>query len=472
MAQPSNLPINHIIIIYQENRSFDNLFGKFPGANGLDQPGAQVPQVDKNGVIYQTLPQPYNAPDEQPGPAGPDQRFPTDLPNAPFLVDQYGPANRLTPDLVHRFYQHQLQINGGRMDRFVAWTDAGGLPMGYYDTKRLASYPYAQSYTLADNFFAAAFGGSMLNHFWLICACTPVWPDAPDDSVVKVAHPEFDVAGNLTGLSSDGEITPDGYAVNTIQPFYHPYEADTAEKDRMPPQTLPTIGDRLSDAGVSWAWYAGGWNDALAGNPDSTFQFHHQPFVYFQRYADDTPEKEEHLKDEDDFLASLDNGTLPAVSFIKPIGENNEHPGYSTVSAGEQHTADLIERVRNSREWGNSAIILTYDEFGGWYDHVPPPVVDRWGPGSRVPMLIISPYARKGYVDHTLYDTTSILKFIEWRYGLQPLSDRDAAANNLVAAFQLPSSGGVSILSLALVIGVASVVCVGILLLWRRALQS
>jgi phospholipase C len=222
---------------------------------------------------------------------------------------------------------------------------------------------------------------------------------------------------------------------------------------------------------VSWAWYAGGWNDALAGNPDKNFQFHHQPFVYFQRYADGTPEKAEHLKDENDFLTSLDDGSLPAVSFIKPIGEENEHPGYSTVSDGEQHAANLIERVKNSSAWKDSAIIVTYDEFGGFYDHVAPPVVDRWGPGSRVPTLIISPYTSKGFVDHTPYDTTSILKLIEWRYGLEPLTDRDAGATNMLAAFQLPESGGVSVrwlVSLTIVV-IAGLMSVGILL-WRRTL--
>lgn len=470
LAQSASVPINHIIVIYLENHSFDNLYGNFLGANGLDQSGAQISRVDKSGVLYQALPQPL---DSSETPPSPDQRFPTDLPNAPFSIDKYLSIDQKTPDLVHRFYQHQLQMDGGRMDRFVAWTDAGGLPMGYYDTKQLPLYPYAQSYTLADNFFHAAFGGSFLNHQWLICACTPVWSDAPDDSVVKVAQPEFDAAGNLTGLPKDGEVTPDGYAVNTVQPFYHPYQADTAEKDRMPPQTLPTIGDRLDDAGVSWAWYAGGWNDALAGKPDKNFQFHHQPFVYFQRYADGSSEKAEHLKDEEDFLTSLNEGTLPAVSFVKPIGEENEHPGYSTVSNGEQHAAELIERVKNSPEWGDSAIVVTYDEFGGFYDHVAPPVIDRWGPGNRVPTLIISPYARKGFVDHTLYDTTSILKFIEWRYGLQPLTDRDAGANNLLGAFQLPESGGISILPMAALtlVGIASVMGVGVFLL-RRVLGN
>ena len=181
LAQPANVPINHIIVIYLENHSFDNLYGEFPGANGLEQPGAQLPQVDKSGMLYHSLPQPLDSSKEPPSP---DQRFPAALlTNAPFPIERYVPLEQPIPDLVHRFYQHQLQMDGGRMDRFVAWTDAGGLPMGYYDTKQLPLYPYARSYTLTDNFFHAAFGGSFLNHMWLVCACTPVWPDAPDDSV-------------------------------------------------------------------------------------------------------------------------------------------------------------------------------------------------------------------------------------------------------------------------------------------------
>ena len=148
--------------------------------------------------------------------------------------------------------------------------------------------------------------------------------------------------------------------------------------------------------------------------------------------------------------------------------------------SSEQHAADLIERMKGSSYWEETAII-TYDDFGGWYDHVPPPVIDRWGPGGRVPMLLISPYARKGFVDHTLYDTTSILTFIEWRYGLQPLTDRDAGANNLLAAFDfddstaatqqgLPNSGGINIPLLGVLLGCAGIASVG-MLLWRRAVQ-
>jgi phospholipase C len=235
-------------------------------------------------------------------------------------------------------------MDGGRMDRYVTWTNAGGLPMGYYDTEQLPLYPYARDYTLADNFFTAAFGGSMLNHFWLICTCTPDWPGAPAD---MVAQPDFDTAGTLSGLPKDGDVTPDGYVVNDVEPFYQPHKVDVGAEDRMPPQTLPTIGERLSDAGVSWAWYAEGWNDALARNPDPTLVFHHQPFVYFEEYAEGTPERSTHLKDEQDFLTSLNDGTLPAVSFIKPDNRHDEHPGEAQVLASEQHVADLIEQMKN-----------------------------------------------------------------------------------------------------------------------------
>src|SRR6185503_14931319 len=131
-AQAPN-PINHIVVIYLENHSFDNLYGNFPGANGIANAGAAATQVDKNGTVYATLPQPINS---NLKPSGPDSRFPADLPNKPFNIDKYVPLSEKTGDLVHRFYQEQYQINDGKMDKFVAWTDAAGLVMGYYDTAK------------------------------------------------------------------------------------------------------------------------------------------------------------------------------------------------------------------------------------------------------------------------------------------------------------------------------------------------
>lgn len=431
-AAPVSTPINHIVVIYMENWSFDALYGLYPGANGLNNAANAAPQVDKTGKVYATLPPIINS---NLKPPGPDTRFPADMPNKPFAINKYVPADQLMGDLVHRFYQEQQQIDGGKMDKFAAISDAGGEVMGYYDTSSLPLWQWAKQYTLSDNFFHAAFGGSFLNHFWLICACSPKYDNAPASLVAKL-----DSSGNLM---QDGAVTPDGYAVNTIQSIQSPHSPSITDTTKLlPVQSLPTIGDRLNDKNISWAWYSGGWNDALAGKADPLFQFHHQPFAYFKQFADGTPQKAQHLKDETDFISDIDSGKLPAVSFFKPLGPDNEHPGYATLQRGEQHIDGILKKLQQSPNWKDTAVIITYDENGGQWDHVAPPKVDKWGPGTRVPTIIISPYAKKGYIDHTQYDTTSILKFIENRYDLQPLADRDAKATDLVGAFNFAAAGG------------------------------
>jgi acid phosphatase len=211
----------------------------------------------------------------------------------------------------------------------------------------------------------------------------------------------------------------------------------------------PTIGDRLTAANLDWAWYAGEWNDAIAYSADAgapeggtlpttdgeNFQYHHQPFVYFAKYADGTPERAAHLKDEQDFVAAAAAGNLPAVSLVKPVGINNEHPGYTDVLSGDNHLLSLISKIKSSPNWKDTAIIITYDEHGGFWDHVAPPTSDKFGPGSRVPTIVISPFAKTGYVDHTPYDTTSILATIEKRWSLQPLATRDQNATPMTASF-------------------------------------
>lgn len=413
--------IQHIVVIYLENHSFDNLYGLFPGADGIAQAKPeQYLQMDLTGKPYQTLP-----PVMEKGKT--DPRFPTDLANKPFAINQYVAADQKTGDLIHRFYQHQEQINGGKLDRFAAVSDAGGLTMGYYDGSKLPLWQYAKRFTLADNFFQAAFGGSFINHHWLICACTPRYDNAPEELKIQ-----FDSQGKRL---KDGAVTPDGYVVNTLQPAYKPYAAKYADPTRrLPPQTQATIADRLNAKNIGWAWYAGGWNDAQAGRSGGNFQYHHQPFVYYQNFAEGSEQRQQHLKDETDFITAINQGTLPAVSFYKPIGELNEHPGYADVISGEQHIAGILDQIEHSPQWPNTVVIITYDEFGGFWDHVPPPVVDRFGPGSRIPTIVVSPLAKKGFVDHTVYDTTSILKLIETRFGLEPLTERDAKANDLLNA--------------------------------------
>ena len=487
--------IETIVVIYAENRAFDNLYGNFPGAHGLSDVvapdgrplPAYVPQIDRDGSVLATLPRTWGgvtAPGIQPVVT---EAQSAGLPNAPFSIEHAFTAqsnavlstSTVTRDLVHRFFEHQMQIDGGKNDGYAAWSDAGGLALGHYDYSRSALYGLAKEYVLADNFFQGAFGGSFLNHQYLICACAPLYPHA-DTAAAKpsIAILEQDAAGHYLPrlrqapdakpsaldepprFARNGNVTPanyfgDGqfYAVNTMQPAYQPSgnkpaaaDADTSYADpanatTLPPQTQRTIGDALDAKHVSWVWYAGAWNMALAdgrrsplqartaiyapatagGNPD--FQPHHQPFNYYEAF-DPTAHADRraaHLKDYADLIADASAGRLPAVTFYKPQGNVNQHAGYASVAEGDAHLADLVAKLRASPQWPHMVIVITYDEFGGAWDHVAPPQGDLLGPGARIPALVISPFARRGAVDHTPYDTASILRLITRRFDLEVL---------------------------------------------------
>ena len=418
--------IDTIVVIYLENRRFDHLYGNFPGANGLANAGAAAIQTNETGKPYETLPAPLDLRLKRPAPYA---AIPDKLPNGPFPLHKYYNAGQQMGSLIHAFYQQQQQINGGKMDRFALASDAKGYAMGYWDTSGLMLWDYARRYTLADNFFHAAFGGSFLNHFWLVCACTPVYPGAPEKIVAKL-----DGSGKML---KDGYVTPDGYGVNTMEPIGGPYDSHLDKARLLPVQTLPTIGDRLTEKGIAWAWYTGGWNEAEAGTlKPGTFSYHHQPFAFFKRFQKGTPDRARHLKDLEDFLSDLQKGTLPAVAIYKPRRGINQHPSASDIVSSDRHTGEILQKLEKSPQWPRMAVIVTYDENGGFWDHVAPPTRDRWGPGTRVPTIIVSPFARRGFVDHTQYDTTSILKLIETRFGLAPLTEADAKATNMLAAFQ------------------------------------
>src|SRR6266576_2928172 len=425
--------IEHVVVIYAENRSFDHLYGLFPGADGIaSATPEQKTQLDHDGKPLPHLPPVYDG-------GKPSPKFPQGLPNGPFRIDA-PPVNQrmdeVLPNPIHAYYHSREQINGGRNNMFVAMSTAGAWVMGYFDGSKMKLWKWAQEYTLADHFFHAAFGGSFLNHQWLVCACTPVSANAVSDGSTKDLHTILGANGLPT---KDGQLTTKttgDYAVNTIFPSSKP----TIPAAQLPLLHNMTIGDELSTAGISWAWYSGGWNNAVAGNADPLFQYHHQPFNYYANFAPGTAGRA-HLKDETDFIAAAQAGTLPAVSFVKPIGADNEHPGYTDVLRGEKHLLDLINDVRSGPNWKDTAIVITYDEHGGFWDHAAPPTdghhSDIWGPGSRVPSIVISPLAKKHFVDHTLYDTTSILATIERRWDLQPLGSRDAMANDLRRAFTM-----------------------------------
>lgn len=465
--------IQNIVVIYAENRSFDHLYGTFPGAEGI----AQATHEQKTQVDHDGKPLPHLPPTYAHGKA--DPHYPTaGLPNGPFQIDAppiNGRPDEVLPSPWHLYYQNREQIAGGKNNKFVALSNVGGWVMGYFDGSQMKLWKWAQEYTLADHFFMGAYGGSFLNHQWLICACTPVDPGAP-----AAVRPRLDSNDNLErkpgspksvfdGLVQvyDGRVSPDGYIVNTAQPPYQPSgippapgKLDFADpaKHPAPPQNAKTIGDTLSAKSVSWAWYAGGWDAAIADgrrdakekraviyarSPESPiFQPHHQPFNYHARFAPGTTARSAHLKDEKDLLAAIDGGTLPQVAFYKPAGRNNAHPSYTDLMSGDAHIDMLLTRLKNSPQWKNMLVIVTYDENGGFWDHMPPPAgagwSDRWGPGTRIPTLIVSPYAKRGHVDKTPYDTTSILKLITRRFGLEPLPGVRANPGDLTGALEFP----------------------------------
>jgi len=529
--------ITNIVVIYEENHSFDNLFGGWERVDGT----RRVTQVATDGTPLRCLPQADVNLTSPPlsvscsATTSDGVQINSAFANRPFKIDDYiapedttcppptvfaadgvlkgsGLAGGCTRDLVHRFYNEQYQINGGRQNRYVTGSDAAGLAMGYYDTRDLPVYQYLHSpdapkYAIFDRFFQSAFGGSFLNHQWLIAAATPTWPGAtPDystDDLHSIVGPDGFPAGTplhpaspgtkdaaLTqAANQDGSCTvepgvpapPIGtvcgdYAVNTIQPAYQPHAPGTAASRQLPPQTSPTIGDRLSSASVDWAWYSGGWSNAdgdvgapgwTNGNtpgtctdpghnakavypncPDQLFQYHHQPFNYYANYAPGTAARDAHLRDEQEFITAANQGTLKPVSFVKPIGAENEHPGYASEHLGSDHLVDLLTAIENGPQAKNTLVIVTYDEFGGQFDHVAPPtkrgISDKWGPGTRIPALIVSPLLKHDFaVDSTSHDTTSILATIETVFRVPALTSRDAAvADLLVPKLISPQNAG------------------------------
>jgi acid phosphatase len=515
--------IDHFVVIYQENHSFDNLYGGWEKVDGLRHADvAHTRQVNQAGAPYQCLMQnDVNLTSPTPLPASCTNTAPAFMSafaNAPFQIDDYiapedttcpapgvsapngvlkgtGLPGGCTRDLVHRFYQEQYQLNGGQQNRYVAGSDAVGLTMGTYDTRKLPIYKYlherhAPNYAISDRFFQGAFGGSFLNHQWLVAAASPVYAGAPetlhslvDSNGMPTSYPLYaattapvrDAALTVSCASSHpAGLACGDYAVNTIQPFYQPYAPNTPDANRLPPQDGATIGSRLSGNGIDWAWYGGGWSNAdgdvgapgwtngtgpicsdpnartgatFPNCPDKLFQFHHQPFNYFRAYAPGTAARTQHLRDEVEFenLAadSRRSCELKPVSLIKPIGAENEHPGYASEHNGSDHLVDLVKAVEGSACAKNTMVIVTYDEFGGQWDHVSPPGMgtkgphDNMGPSTRIPALTLAPGLRHGFsVDRASHDTTSIMATIEHRYGLAPVSSRDAAVQDMSTVFK------------------------------------
>ena len=298
-------------------------------------------------------------------------------------------------DLGHTAEQFYREYNGGRMNGFVAANSDnsrdGSLAMGYYDDRDLPYYwNVADQYVLFDRFFSSSRGGSISNHMYA-------------------------VAG-VPGTTGRSEFVPrHGWG------------------------NIPTIFDRLQQSGVSWKFYIENYDPAITYRTrhrvtqvDRAAQVVWAPLLAYARFVDD-PELNRHIVDVDQFYKDSQRGTLPAVSYIVPSGSSEHPPG--RVQAGQEFVRSLLNELMRSSSWKSSAFLWAYDSWGGWYDHVRPPTVDRFGYGFRVPALLVSPYARKGYVGSETSDLTSVLAFIESNWHLRPLAARDRKANDLMEAF-------------------------------------
>jgi phospholipase C len=459
--------IEHIIVIFQENRSFDHYFGAYqpPGGGAvaglLDRGGQLDPRftgLQKNaaGVPYGYLPVPFQVPGFQNAL----------LENRPFHLAPYIPAGHNVPwDPMHHFFRMWAQMDNGAMDRFVALALPGhhalretgpvtdpvdmmfaqstpsGAVLGFYTRDDLPFYHHlADEYVLFDHFFQAMTGGSTGNALYLAAARSAIRRDPPPRSIGSLTPPVFDRGYDKAGIM-----------INDLAPVNGPTEVFMGPLDLSPPpdqQTYPNIGDRLNAASLSWAWYNEGWNavkpwalktafgpgdgSIVVDTPD-LYLSHHNPFQYYPSWFGNV--QAGHMRDSADFFEDLKAGRLPSVSFIKATGGRDEHPANSAPRWGEEWVMSLLKALGASPLWGKAAVVVAYDEGGGFWDHVAPPQPDAYGCGTRVPALLIGPWARRGYIDHRIADTTSVLALIEARFGLQPLQQRDAQAYNLLDGF-------------------------------------
>jgi phospholipase C len=309
-------------------------------------------------------------------------------------IEPFPLENQSVGDLAHSRGAFAAQYRRGRMNGFVdAIRRTSGrvdpTVMGYYDGDDIPYYwNVADEYVLFDRFFASSPSGSVRNSMYWVSG-TP---------------------GNYSGQS----IPPGGFG------------------------DIETIFDRLEARGISWKFYVQNYNPGInfrnRGGGDRSSQVAWVPLLAYDRFLRD-PKLKSHIVDLENYFEDLQSGDLPAVSYIvAPSGGSSEHPP-AAVKAGQRFVAKLVNALMRSEHWSRSAFMWTYDGWGGWFDHVKPPRVDRFGYGFRVPALLVSPYAKRGHVEHSILDFTSILKFIERNWDIEPLASRDRRARSIAGAF-------------------------------------
>lgn len=382
-------PIKHVVFLIKENRSFDNYFGRFPGADGATR-----------GLQYHWFPIVGGKPD-------PDYGTTTKVPLKP------PPGQRYPSDLPHDYNQWRLDYNKGAMDGFAV-NPVVAKSMAAYTQLREEDIPnywqWAKDYVLADRFFASAVGPSFPNHLMTIAAQSAQTHDNPRQSLKQIQEMQADGLAKTWGcdIPSSGlvKIYDDtGKLVDRRKPCFD----------------IPTAGDSLTEAGVGWSYYSATpeQNGYIWSAYDAIGKYHNNENL-----------RAEHIKPVGDLIGDIKSGNLPPVSWVTPEFAYSEHPEFS-VCYGQNWTTQVVNALMESPDWENTAVFLTWDDWGGFYDHVRPPKLDVFGLGFRVPLLVISPYAKQGYIDHRQGEFSSVLRFIEDNWGLKPLTDRDRRAGNL-----------------------------------------
>jgi phospholipase C len=469
-AQTTTTPIKHLIVVFQENVSFDHYFGTYPKARNLPGeppfvPAAGTPSV--NGLTEALLVH------------NPNQANPSRL----------SPQQAVTCDMDHGYTAEQQAFDGGLMDKFVEYTsayqgqrdcDSNGV-MAYFDGNTVtALWNYAQNFAMSDNFYDTTFGPSTPGALNLVAGNT----HGATPSDLKTRGEEVSVQGTVIG-----DADPQ-------------FDDCSSSKGGLLAMTGRNVGDLLIAKDITWGWFQGGFRSTdnkdgkavcgakstnLAGREVPDYSPHHEPFQYFPQTSNPhhlppssvemigRADEANHQYDLADFFEVLSRDRLPAVNFIKAKRYQDGHAGYSNPIDEQAFLVSVINAVELSPSWNDVAIIIAYDDSDGWYDHVMPPILKgsavadvdalngpgkcgnpvstgfpaRCGYGARLPLLVISRYARVNFVDHALTDQTSILRFIEDNWGLGRLGDQSfdelAGPLNTMFDFEHPTGHAITV---------------------------
>jgi phospholipase C len=403
--------IQHIIFIVQENHSFDNYFGTYPGANGYP-PGLAVPinpaQKNSGSVApyHLDVTQPiWIVGDElPPGVSDPDDLGTVSDNGSQSPFPFYNES--LAGDLNHSWQVAHAAYDNGKMDGFVA-AEKSMLTMGYYDRNDIPYYwDYADHFVLDDNFFSSLMGPSFPNHLYIASGA---------NGPVTNVNPYFISQGGIVNNP------PPDFRWSTLS------------------LSWSTLAQELSDANMPWVWYDG------KVNPITPDIWNVLPlFTYFQTHP---AQLKQHVKNTEFFVSDIQDGSLPAVAWIIPgawrpptwpaacsSSATSEHPP-ARSDCGMDYVAYLVNQVMQSKFWQSTAIVITWDDYGGFYDHVPPPQIDAYGEGFRVPTLVVSPWAKQHFIDHTEYEFASLLRLAEVNFNLPTLGTRDVKSNDMMNSF-------------------------------------